>query len=307
MHVRVLGASAGGGLPQWNCGCPNCTAARADSPDIRSRTQSSVAVSGDGQVWFLLNVSPDIRQQLADFPALGPPDGKLRGTAIGGCVITNAELDHTTGLYLLREGCQFSIYSTSVVRRWLNQYNRIEPVVTSFADRPWFELTLDEPFELQSPDDGPSGLCVRAFETDCHVPRFVSEEAERATDSEIGLVIDDLRTGGRFVYVPCVAALDDALFNAVEGADCILCDGTFWSDDEPQQFGIANRTSREMGHVPVDGPEGTLAWLADLPIRHRVYAHINNTNPMLNHSSPQYKLVRQGGVQVGQDGDHFEL
>src|SRR3954447_26153842 len=121
MRIRILGSAAGGGVPQWNCRCPNCAAARADSPDIQPRTQSSVAVSSDGRGWFLLNVSPDVRQQVLAFPELGPPEGQQRGTSIAGCVLTDAELDHTAGLLLLREGTRLQVFSTSWVQAWLSE------------------------------------------------------------------------------------------------------------------------------------------------------------------------------------------
>src|SRR5262245_8311348 len=155
MHVRILGSAAGGGVPQWNCRCPNCAAARAGSPDVRPRTQSSVAVSADGRAWFLLNVSPDIRQQILAFPELGPPEDKQRGTAIAGCVLTDAELDHTAGLLLLREGGPFPIHCTATVRRWLNRYLPVEPLLACFApagSNPaarWVKLPLTAAIELR--------------------------------------------------------------------------------------------------------------------------------------------------------------
>jgi pyrroloquinoline quinone biosynthesis protein B len=144
MHVRILGSSAGGGLPQWNCRCANCVAARAGSPHVRPRTQSSVAVSADGKSWLLLNVSPDIRQQMLAFPALSPPAGKERGQSIAGCILTDAEVDHTAGLLFLREGEPFPVYSTPLVRRWLNRFLPIAPLLASFANPTWVELSFDE-------------------------------------------------------------------------------------------------------------------------------------------------------------------
>src|SRR6516165_3228800 len=133
MRIRILGSAAGGGVPQWNCRCSNCEAARAGSTAVRPRTQSSVAVSHDGRTWYLLNVSPDVRRQFLDFPALGPPEGATRGQSIAGCVLTDAELDHTSGLLLLREGSAFGIHATGVVRRWLNRYFPVEPILSCFA------------------------------------------------------------------------------------------------------------------------------------------------------------------------------
>jgi pyrroloquinoline quinone biosynthesis protein B len=307
MRVRILGAAAGGGVPQWNCRCPNCAAARAGSPDVRPRTQSSAAVSTDGRAWFLLNVSPDVRQQLLAFAELGPPEGRQRGTAVAGCVLTDAELDHVTGLLLLREGPAFGVYCTALVRSWLNRYLPVEPVLARFAGPTWAELPLEAPRDLALPDGTPSGLRVRAFEVDRHVPRFVREDGGETAGSVVGLVVEDTRTGKKLVYAPCVASLGAPLVEAAGAADCLLIDGTFWSEDEPVQFGIGSRTAREMGHLPVRGLPGSLEWLAGLPARDRVYIHVNNTNPMLNERGPEYRLVREHGVRMGADGDVFDL
>jgi pyrroloquinoline quinone biosynthesis protein B len=307
MHVRILGSAAGGGLPQWNCGCANCAAARAGAADVPPRTQSSVAVSADGRAWFLLNVSPDVRGQLLAFPELGPPGDAARGTAIAGCLLTDAELDHTAGLLLLREGCIGWVFCTPLVRRWLNRYLPLEPILACFAGPSWAELPMDAAQELPLPDGTPSGLRVRSFAVDPHVPRFVREEPAAGGGSVVGLHLEDPRTGGRLVYAPCVASMSRALAEAAWEADCLLLDGTFWTDDEPIRCGIGPRTARQMGHLPVSGPFSTLTWLANLPCRHRVYVHINNTNPMANRGGPESRLVHERGVRVGMDGDFFDL
>jgi pyrroloquinoline quinone biosynthesis protein B len=307
MRIRILGSAAGGGVPQWNCRCPNCEAARAGSPDVRPRTQSSVAVSADQRWWFLLNVSPDVRQQILAFPELGPPAEQRRGTGIAGCVLTDAEIDHTAGLLLLREGSPFGITCTPLVRRWLNQYLRVEPILACFAKPSWTELAVGVAQDLVLPDGTASGLRVRAFEVGRDVPRFVSEDPREAAGSIIGLHIEDLQTGGRLVYAPCVVSVKTSLLDVVERADCLLMDGTFWSDDEPIQAGVGTRTASEMGHVPVSGWCGSLAWLSRWPIRERVYVHINNTNPMLNERGPEHRLVTDHGLRVGSDGDIFDV
>lgn len=299
MLVRILGSAAGGGLPQWNCRCANCEAARAGSPHVRPRTQSSVAISADGRSWFLLNVSPDIRQQIFAFPALGAPAGTLRGQAIAGCILTDAELDHTAGLLLLREGESFPIYCTPLVRRWLNRYLPIEPLLAAFNKPDWRELPLNEIVMLAD-----SELALQAFEVEAHLPRFVDERST-TVGSVIGLLLQNVRTGGKMLYAPCIGSLREPLLSLAKQADVIMIDGTFLSNDEPLRFG--RRSALEMGHVPISGPHGSLAWLADLPARDRVYIHINNTNPMLHECSPDYHLVRDKGVCVGRDGDAFEL
>jgi pyrroloquinoline quinone biosynthesis protein B len=307
MRICILGSAAGGGLPQWNCRCPNCAAVRSGSADVRPRTQSSIAVSADGRWWFLLNVSADVRAQLAACDQLWPPAGNPRGSTIAGCVLTDAELDHTSGLLQLREGCRFGIFSTPLVRRWLSDYLPIGRILNSFVDRPWYDLHLSATLELPLPTGEQSGLRLRAFEVDRDVPRFVPEDISGAIGSRIGLEIEDAATGGRLVYVPGMSTIGQALRAAVQGADCLLLDGTFWSDDEPALMGIANSTAREMGHLCVSGSQGTLTWLSEVKVPHRIYVHINNTNPMLNHRAPQHREVKDRGVRIGQDGDLVEI
>lgn len=307
MWIRILGSAAGGGLPQWNCRCANCDAARHGSAAVRPRTQSSVAVSADGLSWFLLNVSADIRSQLAAAREFWPPEGKPRGTTIAGCVLTDAEIDHASGLLQLREGCTFGIFCTEIVRRWLHQNLPVGPILASFADRRWIDLLPGSVLELPLSNGTPSGLRLRPFEIGRDAPRFVTNNAADAAGSIIGLEIEDARTGGKLVYAPGITAIGTALQNAVADAECLLIDGTFWSDNELLLMGISNSTAREMGHVPVSGSSGTLAWLSTLPARHRVYVHINNTNPMLNEGSAEHRQVCETGVRVGRDGDVFEI
>ena len=307
MRVRILGSAAGGGLPQWNCGCPNCRAVRSGLAPIRARTQSSVAISADDRWWFLLNVSPDVRHQLLRFDDLGPDPNSVRGASLAGCVLTDAEMDHASGLLQLREGCRLPVISTELVHRWLSESFPIEPVLTSFSDRPWLDLPLEVSQTLALPDGSASGLTVQAFETGRDVPRFVAAEQQSAVGSVIGLEVTDSATGAKFVYAPCVPLLDERLQQAAQGGDLLLMDGTFWTEDEPQKFGISTRSSSQMGHVPVSGADGSLAWLAKLPVAHRVYVHINNTNPMLDEAGQQHGQVRDQGVEVGVDGQEFVL
>jgi len=264
-------------------------------------------VTADGKNWFLLNVSADARAQLAASNDLWPPAGTRRGTPIAGCILTDAEIDHTSGLLQLREGCTFGIFSTPVVRRWLHRYLPIGPILAPFADRSWHDLPLDSELDLPLADGTSSGLRLCAFELGRDVPRFVPESAADAQGAVIGLAIEDTRSGGKLVYAPGVPVINPSLRAAAERADCLLIDGTFWSDDEPRQMGITNSTARNMGHVPVTGADGTLAWLSYLSARHRIYVHINNTNPMLNNAGPECREVNNGGVQVGADGDEFEI
>lgn len=306
MRICILGSAAGGGLPQWNCNCQNCASIRAGSADVRPRSQSSVAVSADGDSWFLLNASADVRSQIGASKFLWPPQETRRGTSIAGCVLTDAEIDHTSGLLQLREGCRFGIFSTPIVKRWLHDNLPIGSILADFADRPWTELTLGQWSELPLPDGAPSGLRVRSFEVGRDVPRFVPEDPQKAVGSVVGLQLEDIN-GAKLVYAPGVATIGDALRSACDDARCILIDGTFWTDDEPVLTNIKDSTASQMGHVPVSGEQGTLAWLAGLPVEHRVYVHINNTNPMLNERGPEHAEVVRRGVRIGMDGDVIDI
>lgn len=307
MRIRILGSAAGGGLPQWNCQCDNCAAARLGSADVCPRTQSSVAVRSASGHWFLLNASADVRQQLAASSELWPAAAQRRSSPLAGCILTDAEIDHASGLLQLREGCMLGVCSTPAVHHWLTQYLPIAPVLASFADRPWTELPLDEAMELRLPGGEPTGLRLRAFELGREAPRFVPSGVGETAGAVIGLVIEDAAGGGKLVYAPGIPLISQSLRTAVAGADCLLVDGTFWSDDEPVREGISSTTASAMGHVPVSGPHGSLSWLAELPVRYRTYIHINNTNPMLNQQSAEFRAVTGSGVQVGSDGTVFEI
>ena len=235
MRVQILGSAAGGGVPQWNCRCANCEFARQPNGPVVPRTQSSAAVSADGDFWFLLNVSADIRQQINVNQNLSPSGNEQRTTPIAGCLITDAEIDHTSGLLQLREGCRFPVYSTSLVRRWLTNELPIARILTKFAHREWIELSEDTPMVLQLPSGTPSGLEVTILDVGRDVPRYVKRDAADDVGSVVGFLIRDVWRGASVVYAPGIPYLSDSLTAAAVGADVILIDGTFWSDDEPPE------------------------------------------------------------------------
>ena len=307
MIVQILGSGAGGGVPQWNCHCVNCAAARQIDGRVIPRTQSSAAISSDGDHWFLLNVSADVRAQINASENLWPPDDQPRGTAIAGCLLTDAEIDHTSGLLQLREGCRFPIYSTALVRQWLEHDLPFAPVLQHFAPRDWTSFNPEAPTELTLPDGRPSGLDVTLLRVGEDVPRYVQNHDASQQGSIVALAIRNQESNQTVIYAPGVASLTSELRTAAESADMILIDGTFWSDDEPQTTGIRATTARHMGHLPVSGPEGTLDWLARQPAVHRIYVHINNTNPMLVEDGPERQQVNACGIHVAQDGDQFSL
>jgi pyrroloquinoline quinone biosynthesis protein B len=303
MQIILLGTAAGGGFPQWNCWCPSCRVARLEPGRALARTQSSAAVSADGRRWFLLNASPDVREQLAHLP-IEPPAGP-RYVPVAGVVATDAELDHTLGIMLLREGRRLRLYLTCAVRQVLEGDSRILPVTRAFAEVEVIELSPQgRPVPLAYPDGAASGLSVETFPVPAGPPRFASEELPGHT---VGLVLRDAATSGSCAFVPGCGGLDDGLLGRLDAVSLALFDGTFWTDDELIRLGIGDRTARQMDHLPISGPGGSLERLARLRTPHRVYTHINNTNPILIEDSPERALVEEQGLVVGMDGMRFEV
>ena len=302
MHIVLLGTAAGGGFPQWNCWCPSCRVARSDPARAIPRSQSSAAVSADGARWFLLNASPDVHSQLG---RLGTPaPSGARHAPVEGIVLTDAELDHTLGIVLLREARRLQIVATDSVRQVLEEDSRLLPVTRAFAQVTFHELEPNRPHGLCYRDGTATGLRVTCFPVPAGPPRFAREERPAHT---VGLVIQDARTGGSCAFVPGCGDLDEALLDRLDAADLVLFDGTFWTDDELIGLGIGERTARQMDHLPVSGADGSLARLGRLRSRHRVYTHVNNTNPMLIEDAPERARVHEAGLRVGADGMRFTL
>jgi pyrroloquinoline quinone biosynthesis protein B len=302
VQVILLGTAAGGGFPQWNCWCPSCRVARRDPERARPRSQSSAAVSADGRHWFLLNASPDVHAQLALLPVSEPAG--MRQVPVEGVVLTDGELDHTLGVLLLREGRFLQIYATPAVQRIVEDESRILPVTRAFAEVRLADLTVGGTTSLSYRDGCPSGLSVSSFPVPAGPPRFTSGDQPGHT---VGLLIRDEASGGACAFVPGAGGLDEMLLRLLGQADLVLFDGTFWKDDELIALGIGERTAREMDHLPVSGPDGSLERLASLRSAHRIYTHINNTNPMLIEDSPERRLVERLGLAVGADGMRFTI
>ena len=298
VRVRVLGSAAGGGFPQWNCHCETCQAAR-QGVRARPRTQSSLAIRGAEGPWFLVNASPDAREQLE---GLTPRqiDG-LRVPPIAGVLLTDAEIDHTGGLLLLRESATpVRVFGGEDVERALRHGYPVLPILERYCGVEWQTL---EP-ERAKPLDG-SSLAVEPFQVGGDAPRYLN-----GSDLEVqasGFVFRDRASGGVVTYVPGLARLDDGVLTRLAGSDLVLVDGTFWRDDELTRLGISTRSAREMGHVPLSGPGGTLEALAPLRRPRKVLVHINNTNPILLEDSPERKAVLGAGVEVAYDGVEIPL
>jgi pyrroloquinoline quinone biosynthesis protein B len=299
LKTIILGAGAGGGVPQWNCRCAICTLARAGDPRVTPRTQSSIAVTQDERHWLLINASPDIRQQFAETPELHPQEGP-RHSPIAAVLLTNGDVDHVAGLLTLRESQPFKLFATTTTRESVDA-NRIFSVAN-----PDFVPRL--PVEMDQPFAPVPGLEVTLFAVPGKVPLWLEDETMKigeATETTVGVEI--AAEGKRLFYIPGCAEVTDAVKSRIEGADALLFDGTLFTDDEMVAAGLSPKTARRMGHVPMSGPGGSLDGLAGTSLGHRIFVHINNTNPALIADSPERKLVETAGWSVGYDGMRIDL
>ena len=310
MRIKVLGSAAGGGFPQWNCACPNCSAVRNTGIKGRPRTQAQVAVSSHPPHWFLLNASPDLRQQILATSELSVPSSTL-GSPISTILLTSADVDCVMGLLHLREFQPLHIYSTLSVRRILTEENSLFRVLTrSNPPVRWDTLPLDRPIPLvppssRSPKDGFFCKAVPLFGG---FPDYMSDALKGSLPPEeavIGLQL--LHKEKIFFYAPSVSGLGEDWQRSVDESDLALLDGTFWKDDELIQTKRSRRTARDMGHLPLWGERGLLKRPFRFGKTKRVIIHINNTNPVLNEESAEYRAVREAGWEIAYDGMEFDL
>ncbi|HLI48893.1 MAG TPA: pyrroloquinoline quinone biosynthesis protein PqqB [Chthonomonas sp.] len=304
MHVRLLGTAAGGGFPQWNCACPNCSVARSDPDTAKPRTQSSVAVSADGENWFLLNASPDITHQIEAFPELYPRPA--RHTPIQGVLITNADLDHILGLFLLREHSPLVLYTTPTTRQTLTESLALERILNPYTQLVW-RLLPHIPQPLLLSNESPSGLLIQAISLPGNPPRYGHQASKALEGHTVGLSLTDIQTSGRLLYLPDLPCWPESLTAECAHCGLLLVDGTFWDEQEMIALGFSTRTATQIGHLPISGPSGSLSHLMELHTRYKVYVHINNTNPILIPQSKQRQLVESAGCLVGEDGMEFIL
>lgn len=313
MRVRLLGTAAGGGFPQWNCNCANCQGMRSGHLRASARTQSCVALSADNQRWFLLNASPDIRTQLLSVPFLAPPPGVSRGTPLEAIFLSDADFDHILGLFILREGSPLTIYATAPMREALTSGIRLAPALAHYRPTQWHHpATTMTP--LLYTDGSASGLRYMAFPIAGTPPRYmeIAEEqrGQRATHTtsltgnRVGYRFLDEKTGGRLLFLPCVASLDETIRTQLQQCDALLFDGTFWHEHEMHEMQAGTACASDMGHLPVNE---SLPYLASLPIRDKIYMHINNTNPMLREDSAEHAHVKSTGMEIGWDGLEITL
>jgi pyrroloquinoline quinone biosynthesis protein B len=294
----VLGAAAGGGFPQWNCNCDVCRLAWAGDARVRARTQASLAVSADRKRWTLLNASPDLRAQIQSTPALQPHEGK-RGSPIKAVVLTGAEIDQTAGLLNLRERSPLTVMGTAAT-------------LAAVAGNPMFGALAADVVRRKAIAPGEKfaigeGLMAELFMVPGKVPLYLEGENPATAEesaANVGIEITDGRV--RLAYVPGAAAVPPALRERLARANAILFDGTLFTDDEMIRAGLGEKTGRRMGHMPVDGPDGSIAALNSLSAR-RIFVHINNTNPILVDGSPQRLSVEAAGWEVAWDGMEIVL
>jgi pyrroloquinoline quinone biosynthesis protein B len=305
MRVHVLGSAAGGGFPQWNCNCRLCDGVRKGTLKATPRTQSSIALTGDDVNWLLCNASPDILGQLRATPVLQPARS-IRDTAIRAVLLIDAQIDHVTGLYMLREHRQpLDIWCTEPVREDLERGNPLFRLLEHYCGVAWHSIPLDGmPFGIpQVP-----GLRFNAFALRSNAPPYSPHRDKPVPGDNIGLRIEDIASGRSIFYAPGVGEIEPHVWNAMQESDCVMIDGTCWTSDELVALGISRKRAEDMGHLPQNGADGMLAWLGKLPASTRkILIHINNTNPILDEDGPERARVRNAGIEVAFDGMEIAL
>jgi pyrroloquinoline quinone biosynthesis protein B len=308
LRVVVLGAAAGGGVPQWNCGCPVCRAARSEHPELRS-TQASIAVSADGEHWFLINASPDLRQQLIATPQLHPKAGALRHSPITGVILTNGEIDAVAGLLSMREGSPFTIYAHEKVLAILKA-NSIFNVLNEKNVRRQ-PIEVDKAFEPALSDGSPSGIEILPFavsgKSAWYLEGQVHPGGNDGAGDTLGLRLSDRASGKYLYFLAACAGVTNDLKSRLAGAPLIFFDGTVWRDDELIQAGLGNKTGQSMGHIAMSGEQGAIESLAGLEIGRKIFLHINNSNPALLRASPERRIAEHAGWQIPADGTEITL
>jgi pyrroloquinoline quinone biosynthesis protein B len=302
MKIRVLGSGAGGGFPQWNCSCPNCKAVRAGSIKASTRNQSSIAISSDGEHWVLFNASPDVRSQLENFPEIHPKD-KVRGTGIEAIVMIDSQIDHATGLLILREGDPLTIYCTEMVKQDLSTGFPIFNILEHFCGVIDHTIPLNgDSFSIPTIDD----LEFTALALKSKAPPYSPHRDDPHEGDNIGMIIRQISTGKTTFYAPGLGVIEPHVEKAMAESDCVLVDGTFWTDDELASVGRP-LLARKIGHIPQSGEDGMIEFLDTLEKPRKILIHINNTNPILNEESEERGILTQHGIEVAFDNMNIEL
>lgn len=307
-RVVVLGAAAGGGVPQWNCGCPVCLKARSNYPELQS-TQASIAFSVDDAHWFLVNASPDLRQQIIATPQLHPKAGQLRHSPIAGVILTNGEVDAVAGLLSMREGSPFTLYAHARVLAILGSNSIFNVLNERNVTRQPIEA--DAAFEPTLPDGSPSGIEILPFVVPGKGAWYLEGKAHPSggdgAGDTLGLRILDKASGKYFFFLAACARVTDDLKSRLSGAALVFFDGTVWRDDELIAAGLGSKTGQGMGHISMSGDDGAIESLAGLDIGRKMFLHINNSNPALLRESDERKIVERAGWQIPADGMEITL
>ena len=301
MRITILGSSAGGGFPQWNCNCRNCAGVRAGAVRAKARTQSSIFVQGDaGADGVLFNASPDILEQIRSHPTL-QPGRAIRDTAIAGVVLMDGQIDHATGLFMLRElGRPLPLWCTDPVHEDLSTGNPVLKVLGHYCG---VDRQRIEPDGTAFAVPGAPQLSLRAFALSSKAAPYSPHRDAPVPGDNIGMLISDARSGRSAFYAPGLGEITPALFDLMCGADAVLVDGTFWTDDEMIRLGLSKKSARDIGHLPQSGAGGMMQWLDKLPEHTRRFLiHINNTNPILDEDSPERARLAAHGIEVCEDG-----
>ena len=306
MRITILGSAAGGGFPQWNCNCHNCAGVRSSSVRCKPRSQSSIFVRpDDAPDGVLFNASPDILEQIRARPELQPAR-QLRDTAIAGVVLMDGQVDHATGLFMLRErNSALPLWCTDPVDEDLRQGNPILRVLSHYCGVDRHRIALDGGV-FRVP--GVESLSFRALPLSSKPAPYSPHREKPVAGDNIGMLIVDDRSGASVFYAPGLGAITPPVFDAMAGADAVLVDGTFWRDDEMPRLGLSKKTARDIGHLPQSGEGGMIEWLAKLPPRtRRCLIHINNTNPILDEDSEERAALTAARIEVCEDGMAIHL
>jgi len=308
MKLIILGSAAGGGFPQWNSNAAACRRARSGDPAALSRTQSALAVSADGQSWYVLNAAPDLRAQIQATPALWPRDG-LRGSPIAGVVLTGGDVDAIAGLLHLRERHRFTLHATPSVLGVLESNRIFDVLARDCVTR--HALPLDQPVTLAPPEGRAPALQLRAFAVPGKVPLYLEGpnfDPSKFVEDDTTVGLEFWQDGGPHgFFIPGCATMTATLATRLEGAQLVLFDGTLWTDDEMIRLGLGTKTGRRMGHISVDGPNGAISSFARLGVARKIFVHINNSNPMLLADSAERRAVLAAGWDVAHDGMELTL
>ncbi|MGF6720937.1 pyrroloquinoline quinone biosynthesis protein B [Paraburkholderia sp. GAS41] len=306
MKIKVLGSSAGGGFPQWNCNCRNCDGVRRGTLKATRRTQSSIAVSANGEDWLLVNASPDLLAQIAAHPELQPAR-RVRDSGIAAVLVMDAQIDHVTGLLMLRErDTPLPLYATDAVWQDLCSGFPVAPILSHYCGVEHRRIALDgAPLVVAALN----GVQIEALPLSSKAPPYSPHRHAPERGDNIGLVFTNLQTGKRVFYAPGLGEIEPHVLAAMHAADLLLVDGTVWTGDEMIRLGLSKKTAADMGHLEQSGPGGMIAVLDSIEARHvrKVLIHINNTNPILVEDGPERRILTEHGIEVAYDGMTFEL